>query len=73
MKKSYSVCRKLSESKCRSKKQCMFAKGSMRRFCRKTGAKSCKGKTVQECSKLSKCLFTKGNSKYCRRKTVKKR
>ena len=66
-------CRKVSETKCVRLKKCMYARGTQRQFCRKTGAKSCKGKTVQQCSTLSKCLFTKGNLKYCRNRTVKKR
>lgn len=68
-----SRCIKRKSTNCRKMKACFFAKGSMRKFCRKTGRKTCKGKSQMECAVLPKCLFTKGRSMYCRRRTQKKR
>lgn len=70
-----STCRKVERKSCVRKSKCMYANGSQRKYCRKTGKHTCRGKLHSECVRLKKkCLFTKGKRTYCRkRRTYKKR
>lgn len=68
-----SDCVKVKRAKCLHTPKCIYANGKTRKYCRKSGKKTCRGKSMKRCKNLAKCLYTKGSRRYCKkRRTMKK-
>lgn len=67
-----SPCIKVPRNKCRRMSKCLYANGSVRKYCRKASKHTCRGKSSSDCKKMPKCVYTRGSLHYCKKRGTRK-